>query len=178
MPGRLGVHCSTKRNTCCSRCRDSNSEVRGQILLWGLQGGHPVDLPFPLTLLNDFMVFSSVNDLVIHCWAPLSWSSPLISTKLISSLPRFLLPCSRLNWKRGGGNSGVGGLGRGSGDVIKDPVYGMIWGLPNSTAPLILSVHYVLSPCHLPSGLMPGEGLLLRSSPGLREKKAKMYSQT
>lgn len=67
----------------------------GQILLW------PPTRPFPLTLLNDFMVFSSVNDLVIHCWAPLSWSSPLISTKLISSLPRFLLPCSRLNWKRG-----------------------------------------------------------------------------
>ena len=65
------------------------------------QGGRPADLPFPLTLLNDFTVFSSVSDLVIHCWAPLSWSSPLISTKLISSLPRFLLPCSRLNWKRG-----------------------------------------------------------------------------
>ena len=40
---------------------------------------------------------TSVNDLVIHCWAPLSWSSPLISTKLNSSLPQFLLPCSCLN---------------------------------------------------------------------------------
>lgn len=65
--------------------------------------------PLPLTLLNDFMVFSSVNDLVIHCWAPLSWSSPLISTKLISSLPRFLLPCSRLNWKRRKMQEGIWG---------------------------------------------------------------------
>lgn len=47
---------------------------------------------FTFLLLNDFMVFSSVNDLVIHCWAPLSWSSPLISTKLISSLPGSSCP--------------------------------------------------------------------------------------
>lgn len=77
------------QQACVNWCWGSNDWV------WAQDGD--TQQIFPLTLLNDFMVFSSVSDLVIHCWAPLSWSSPLISTKLTSSLPRFLLPCSRLN---------------------------------------------------------------------------------
>lgn len=53
-----------------------------------------------LTLLKDLRGASSaVMFLVIHCLLPLSWSSPFISRNLISSLPRFCLPCSRRNWR-------------------------------------------------------------------------------
>lgn len=94
-------------------------------------------------MLNDFMVFSSVRDLVIHCWAPLSWSSPLISTKLISSRPRFLLPCSRLNCRRKLRGGGPGG----------DSEVALWDGLG---APVPLRAHVL--PCHLPSDLGPSPG--------------------
>lgn len=55
-----------------------------------------------LTLLKEPRTcFSSVMFLVIHCWLPLSWSSPLISRNFTSSLPLFRFPCSRMNWGTG-----------------------------------------------------------------------------
>lgn len=151
---RLSAHPTAWAAGTCERCWDSNNRV------WGQDRGRPrfcfgaTQQTFPLTLLNDFMVFSSVNDLVIHCWAPLSWSSPLISTKLTSSLPRFLLPCSRLNWKRKK-KAGVGALGGRSGD-------------PESTewfcdSPVSLHPQFPDLPCAIPPFTPP-----LPSSPDAR----------